>query len=232
MAKINSMEEEEIADGDEIYTEDEKELLELLIELTYELKKIVSFKREVRKGRDIHLAYYTKVGHDIDTYAHLRYDYLNSPIVEMNKRWASYHDVTCTKCNFFTSLKPIKEERMSDHYTYFFYQCPKCDTKFHDNMPNNPKDTLAFAKKNYDYITKRGSGGRQNYVRLGIAKEQVAALGASYKALQVADDNYKQERASNLIKDKEFAILIASELQRVKHLKEVLLNGEPTIGED
>ncbi len=214
------------------YTDTEQELLEVMEDIRKLLKKTITFNLKLWAIKQNSLQMMKQMAKDIHTFAKLRQEYADMLAKEKTDHWESFHDVECTKCKFFTSLRPTKEAVYNDGLTYHIYECPKCKTVFRDSLPNNIKDTMVFAKKQYDFFVKRDKRGRINYVTLGVPKEMVTSFSEMYTNLKVADDNVIAERIEKEASAKNFEAVIADELVRFKVFKAELLNGGPLAAEE
>lgn len=123
-----------------VYTSDELEFLELL-------KWFIEFSSNFHchseaddKARIDAIEGYKIMETEVLSLAKSRTKFNKELADEKLKYKGEYLDVACTKCKYFTALKP-KGEKVGDHgFIYAVYECPKCKTDFSIFLPIATED--------------------------------------------------------------------------------------------
>ena len=216
---------------EEIYTEDEKELLELVKFFKDYIKDVIPENDEQIKLVDERKKYYKTIEDDVIHFANERFEDLKVKSPDVKQEMTIYKEVTCTKCNFYTALLPKGEEKATNGFTYFYFICPKCKTKFGDASPNTMREQAANAASVCDYLTSKGPGGKINYVRLQINKIKLDALSDS--SLKFIEEVKKLDERIAKAKEQhgKFAKMVREEVIQMAVIKHKIITGNNTLGE-
>ncbi len=127
---------------EEIYTDDEKELFELLkwtIEVSTNFPQL---SENDKKAAEANVEEYEGIKEGLISLAISRNKFYKETEANKLRHLLEYKDVTCTQCKFFTALKPVGEKVGDEGFSYAVYECPKCGTKFSENLPIHSEDRI------------------------------------------------------------------------------------------
>jgi hypothetical protein len=142
-----------------------------------------------------------------------------------------YKEVTCPECKFYTALLPKGEGKAANGFTYFYFICPKCKTKFDDAYPNTMRENAAYAEHICKYLSSKGPDGKINYIRLGVNKNKLDAMRDS--GLKFIEEVKKLDNciAADKERHEKFAKMVREEIVQMTVAKHKIITGNNTVGE-
>ena len=201
-----------------IYTIEELELFELydwFFEFTANFKFANS---EDKKSADDTAKSYQNTKDNIISFANKRSEDIIRMDREKNDNLYIYHDVTCPKCKFFTSLIPVGTKKNPGGYTCPTFECPKCHTVFPTNHPVTVEEMI----KLMEALLKRLKKDRLRIAEIKEGQKRIDELRKAYQ--DVLDDN-----AVTLNHHKEIEALVKIHLDDLTIYKLNILSGnKPT----
>jgi hypothetical protein len=198
----------------EIYTKEELELFDLYDWFFEFAANFMFANSEDKKLADDTTKSYKKTKDDIIQFANKRFEDLDRMDKEKNDNLYIYHDVTCPKCKFFTSLLPVGTKKNPGGYTCPTFECPKCHTVFPTNHPVTVEETI----KLMEAVLKTIKKNRLPMAQIKEGQTRIDELREAYQ--NVLDDN-----AVILNHHKEIKALVKIHLDELTVYKLNILSG-------
>lgn len=181
-----------------IYTKEEHELFGLIKWTIEQLQKNPFINGEGNRTSDDYIRLYKEKEEQLIKLANKRYEELKMIEEEHYRNLYIYQDVTCPKCNLFTSLIPVGQEVNTIVYSCTTFECPKCFTIFSNNLPVLVSDKL-----------KHGDSIFENMKKIKLPAEEIKAF---------KDSNDRLRRAYNVV-EKSIAEIISSHTKLADYVK-------------
>ena len=199
---------------EEIYTEDERELLELL-KWTIEVTTNYPHPTEKdKKTAEENIKGYKDVEHLVVSMANGRTKTLKGIEEQKYRHLNDYEDVKCSNCNFIAALKPIGE-KVGDHgFKYAVYVCPKCGNEFSQNLPIFSEDRIKAGEILLKLMRKKKA-----------PYEAIKALEDSIERLKITTKDVEVKTAELLKLYADHAEYVSDNIVRFTTYKQNVLSG-------
>ena len=201
-----------------IYTKDEIELFALIKWSNDFMSNFPFTNDEDRKTAADYIKAYKNTEDVVIKCANSRADDIKRIEEENNGKMHSYHDVTCTNCNFFTALKPVGKKKNKGGYTCPTFECPKCHVIFASNNPVSVEETIKISRAVIVLMKKDK-----------VPSERIQAFQDATDNLLRAENNLLEEQAGYYKLHADLAALVTKNIQDLtKYKLRVLAGHQPT----
>ena len=129
-----------------IFTESEKELLEIYGVIRELMKSSQPYNEEARKYNAFLSSEYKKVENIIHNHGQNAAKWAEIDMRPEKAKWQTYYNLTCPFCETKFKQRPASEIKLDDYLTYFLFHCEKCNKDFEGNKPNNDNDLLLWLR--------------------------------------------------------------------------------------
>jgi len=127
-----------------IYTESEKELLDIYGAIRELINSSQPYNEDARKYCSFLSSEYKKIENIILKHGQTAAKYAEAEARPEKAKWQTYYNLICPFCDTKIKQRPQGDIKMEDFLTYFLFHCDKCNKNFEGNKPNNDNDLLLW----------------------------------------------------------------------------------------
>ncbi len=158
---------------EEVYTKDEKELMDLMEVVVNYLKETTPEDEEEKIDIEELLQQSEEIKIGIMKYANDRYEDRINISELLKNRIYNYYNSMCRSCRFVSSFQPIGTQKDKYGYTFYTFKCPKCDAVFMALYPFDIRETVAFHERIIKNAAKRDRKGKIIKMKMNISEEDL-----------------------------------------------------------
>ena len=202
-----------------IYTEDEKELLGIL-EFLIHFHKTVEYENDEAKagGENIMKTFEAKKD-EIINMVNKRFERLEKDNQAEGKDINSYYDEICTKCGFFSSYRPLQIVKDQKGYSYYEFYCPKCQKNFVAEFPFDDHEKLACMDAYIVMVSKKDKYGKAMIDHPNVPREVFDKFLKSTEAFREGIRKYDESKAAMIAFDDQCQKVVKQNLEVYRPIK-------------
>ncbi len=181
---------------EELYTTEEKQLLGLMEVMDEFFKNTTEEAPEDLERIEVFMKKSEGIKDQVMLFAKERYEdnLLKNELEE--KKFKNYYNLTCTKCNFYSSYQPVGTQKDKHGYSFYTFKCVKCDAVFMAPHPYPLWEMIAFHERFIKNAAKRDRTGKILSMKVDMTEEVLAELEKdtenlkeTYQSLREAEKN-------------------------------------------
>jgi hypothetical protein len=142
-----------------VYNKYEIELLELIDYAIDFFRKGMEMGEVPKDFFDTFSKKYEFIKENVTRFANERYDIVEFFEIKKSEASKLYYDDTCLHCKFHSSFRPIGNAVGAMGFTFYLFNCPKCNKNFLAQNPFDMHENLAWVEHEIIRISKEDAHG-------------------------------------------------------------------------
>ena len=216
--------------NEEAYTDDEKELFEILEFLRETYKNTPTNNDKEKKDLEEYINMNQNLEDSLRRFANVRYERKIAKENLYKNRFFEFYEERCEHCKHLNNLQPLREEIGNLELTYYVFKCVNCNKEF-NGLHNTDEGFITWNDHIYKLMTEPHPDGGTLAHKAKISPQEIKGMKQRIDDYKETVRKEKEEDEVQRKNDESVAENVRNAIVTYTLEKHKLMSGNKTIGE-